>query len=131
MLPHTARSITGTMATLLQFDDDCGLCTHSVRWLVRKGFDGELEGLPAAEAGESVVAVVDSEVLRGVAAVSAALMRCRPPWPWVGRLLRLPGVRRVAGWIYPAIASRRGRISARLGWQRCEISARPPWSAGS
>ena len=84
---------------LVLYDADCGFCTASVR----------------AAQGRWVGARID-------ATVATVLRASRGPWPVVGQLLRLPGVRRVAGWGYAVVARNRHRLPGATA--ACEVPDR-------
>ncbi len=111
----------GTGRPLLIFDGDCGFCTTSARtgqrWL---GLDHvapwqflDLGELPVTE--EQCRAAVqwvaaDGTVAAAHEAVIAALRHAGGVWAVPGRILALPGLRRLAGVVYRAVAHNRYRL---------------------
>lgn len=105
------------------FDDDCGVCSASVRWL-RKRTDPTVVFRPnreldneqlRASASDAIVVTDADESWTAVDAVAIVLDRSGR----LGRLaafgLRLPVVHAVAGVVYRWVAANRARLSARLG----------------
>lgn len=105
------------------FDDDCGVCSASVRWL-RKRTDPTVTFRPNRE--------LDNEQLRASASDAIVVTDADDSWTAIdavavilersgrfGRLaafgLRLPVVHAVAGVVYRWVAANRARLSARLG----------------
>jgi predicted DCC family thiol-disulfide oxidoreductase YuxK len=105
------------------FDDDCGVCSASVRWL-RKRTDPTVAFRPNRE--------LDNEQLRASASDAIVVTDADDSWTAIdavaiildrsgrfGRLaafgLRLPVVHAVAGVAYRWVAANRARLSARLG----------------
>lgn len=108
---------------LVLYDADCGFCTASVRaaqgrW-VRAAIDATpfqsadlvVHRLTVDKCAEALHCVEpDGRVTVGAEAVATVLLASRDPWPFVGRLLRLPGLRRVAAWGYAVVARNRHRL---------------------
>lgn len=121
----------GAGPAVLIYDGDCPLCRASALWLLRRALAGgarELELLPCASpvrrrrfphirdetCREAMQLVLpDGRVLAGADAVPEILDRI-PRWRWVARVLRWPGMRRVARRTYRWIAANRMRLSCRL-----------------
>lgn len=127
---------------LVVFDGHCGLCTGSVRWLMRRDLRDRLRfaaldstkvagllarhSLSGLELTTGTVLVVrdaggsaESVLLRSDAVVE--LLRELPrPWPWAGTALRwIPGPMRDLG--YRLVARWRHRIWGRL--ESCPLPA--------
>jgi uncharacterized protein YqjF (DUF2071 family)/predicted DCC family thiol-disulfide oxidoreductase YuxK len=118
---------------VLHFDDDCGVCSTSVRALERftdstvtyepnrNLNDPALERL----AEDVVIVTGEGGPWFAVAAVSTALGRTGRLGRVIGAVLGLPVVRTLAGFAYRLVARNRQRISARLGLvAACELPAR-------
>lgn len=112
------------------FDDDCGVCSTSVRWLL-KYTDSSVTFRPNRElddaelrnvSSDAIVVTAAGESWTAVDAVATLLDRS-------GRLgraaafgLRLPGIHGLAGVVYRWVAANRARLSARLGLATgCEL----------
>lgn len=111
------------VGVILHYDDDCGLCTHCVRWLQDRT-TGVLITPMSDElmVGNAVVLEAgDDDVLYGASAIAVVLSGCGQPWRVVGRFMRFPGVAVVAELVYRLIAKHRSRISSALGWGICEL----------
>jgi hypothetical protein len=112
------------------FDDDCGVCSASVRWLMKRT-DATVEFRPnrelddeklRASSSDAIVVTDADDSWTAVDAVAIVLDRSGR----LGRLaafgLRLPGVHAVAGVVYRWVAANRARLSARLGLAAgCEL----------
>lgn len=112
---------------IVLYDDACGVCSHSVRFLLRHDRAGVFRFAPLASAtGRRLLAehgvdpVIDSVVVidRGVAsvrsgAVLAALRRLGGGWHLLRVLALIPRFLRDAA--YDAVASRRAWFSRHLG----------------
>jgi predicted DCC family thiol-disulfide oxidoreductase YuxK len=119
----THRTVEGV---ILHYDDDCGLCTHSVRWLARRSRGVEYRKLSTGigEQESVVLELDDGSELCGAPAVAAVLRRCGRAWQAIGGLMLLPGVAHLAAVLYRLVARNRSRISRALGWGVCEIEPR-------
>lgn len=124
------------------FDEDCGICQASVRYLrpldrghrlTWYGFGDDIplppgldrDTLEARRAHEIVVYVPSTgRVLggaRGMLAILSALPLLRfVLWPW-----RLPGLIHLAEWLYRRVAHNRRHISSALGLNACRIRPVP------
>lgn len=114
---------TSPAVPLVLYDADCGFCTASVRaaqgrW-VRADIDATafqsadlvVHRLTVDKCAEALHCVEpDGRVTVGADAVATVLLASRNPWPFVGHLLRLPGVRSVAAWGYAVVARNRHRL---------------------
>ena len=120
---------------LVLYDADCGFCTASVHAAQGRWVGARIDATPflsvnlvvhrltvdkCAEALHCVEP--DGRVTVGADAVATVLMASRGPWPVVGQLLRLPGVRRVAGWGYAVVARNRHRLPGATA--ACEVPDR-------
>lgn len=120
LVPRTRRQRT---PIVVWFDEDCGLCSTSVRtvrpfahWSVRFRPNHQLtDPTLRALSDEAIVVEVGSQVLTGVDAVAMLLSWCGLGGRLLAGILRLPGVHALASVIYRQVARNRGRISARLG----------------
>jgi predicted DCC family thiol-disulfide oxidoreductase YuxK len=114
------------MAWDLVFDGDCGFCTTSARFLERRvarrsassfvvvpwqRADLAALGL-TEEACAAAVQLVgdDGRTYAGGAAIAGALRAGRMPWPPVGRILGLPGIRGLAEVAYRWVAAHRYQL---------------------
>ncbi len=111
---------------ILHYDDDCGLCTHSVRWLARRSLGVEYRKLSTGigEQESVVLELDDGSELRGAPAVALVLRRCGRAGLVLGAGMSLPGVSQLAAVLYRLVARNRSRISRTLGWRVCEIEPR-------
>ncbi|CAB4608149.1 unannotated protein [freshwater metagenome] len=105
------------------FDEDCGVCSASVRWLMKRT-DSSVTFRPNRElddtallsaSADAIVVTASGESWTAIEAVATILDRSG----WLGRVgafgLRLPGIHAVAGLVYRWVAANRARLSARLG----------------
>ena len=105
------------------FDDDCGVCSASVRWLMNRTDSSVIfrpnrelddDALRSASA-DALVVTADGQSWTAIEAVATILDRSG----WLGRVgafgLRLPGIHGLAGLVYRWVAANRARLSARLG----------------
>ena len=108
---------------LVLYDADCGFCAASVRAAQGRWLSARIDATPFQAADLSVHRLSvdkcaealhcvepDGRVTVGSDAVATVLAASRNPWPVVGRLLRLRGVRGVAGWAYRLVARNRHRL---------------------
>lgn len=128
--------LTKMQRHLLIYDGHCGFCCRVARGLQRLDWLGRLQCVAAAEAhaearrrGVPVAQLLEAlhcfsrqgRVYRGAAAVRFAGLRlpllCLP-----ALLLHLPGMLKVAEWLYRAVAARRYR------WFSCPKGVCPPQS---
>jgi predicted DCC family thiol-disulfide oxidoreductase YuxK len=111
---------------ILHYDDDCGLCTHSVRWLALRSRGVEYRKLSngIGEQASVVLELDDGSELRGAPAVALVLRRCGRTWQVLGVGISLPGVSQLAEVLYRMVARNRSRISRTLGWGVCEVEPR-------
>lgn len=116
---------------LVWFDEDCGVCSASVRFLQAHA-DPSVRFLPShgltdpglrARADLAVVVVGPRGVEEGAAAVATVLERCGPTGRIASIGLGLPGIAWVAERVYRWVARNRGAISRRLGLAAgCDLS---------
>lgn len=117
--------MTGTVPIplVVWFDDDCGVCSASVRFLTDR-VDGSVRFRPSREltdprmverAGVALLVAGPRGLEEGRAAVAAILGRCGPLERAAGVVLGLPVVAAIADRVYAWVAANRSRISARLG----------------
>lgn len=117
---------------LMLYDGDCGFCTSTA--LASRGgwFRARVEVKPFQRAdlvvhnltvdkcGETLHVVDnDGSVHVGSDAVAVVLRESRWPWPVVGAVLRLPGVRWVAQKAYGLVARNRHRLPG--GTPTCQL----------
>ena len=105
------------------FDDDCGVCSMSVRWLLGRT-DASVTYRPNRELDDLVLLATSADAIvvttagrswTAVDAVAAVLERAGRSGRAMAFGLRLPGVHALAGLVYRWVAGHRGQISARLG----------------
>ena len=105
------------------FDDDCGVCSASVRRLLahtdatvvfRANRELDDDAL-ATLASDALVVTADGRSWTAVDAVALILDRSGRAGRVAALGLRLPGVHALAGLIYRWVAANRARLSARLG----------------
>ena len=121
---------------LVLYDADCGFCTTSSRAMTNRWFRADAEarsfqsvnlddfGLTVDKCAEKLHVVDGTRVFVGGAAISAVLRRSRLPWPAIGRVLALPGIRVLVEWVYGLVARNRHRLPG--GSAACEM---PPPAA--
>jgi predicted DCC family thiol-disulfide oxidoreductase YuxK len=105
---------------MLVYDGDCGFCTRCADWLAARAAELEVVpwqslDLPAVGLTEAQVRTaaywVDGDQVEGAErAIARSLLACGRGYGVVGRLLLLPGVRRVAAVGYRLVAGNRGRL---------------------
>ncbi len=107
---------------MVLFDGDCGFCTRAVGFMTGRTVRADVSaeplqrvdlpslGLAVDKCLETLHVVDESAVFTGSDAIARILRAGRPPWPLVGRLLTLPGVRQVAGAAYDLLARNRHRL---------------------
>lgn len=124
---------SGVEKLLVLFDSDCGFCSRSVQVALGSWFradccarpfqamDLSFHNLTVDKCAEALHCVApDGTVTVGHEAVAAILRRSRRPWPLVGRAMLLPGVSRLAAWVYAAVAKNRHRLPGGTGECRLE-----------
>ncbi|MFZ9401522.1 MAG: thiol-disulfide oxidoreductase DCC family protein [Ilumatobacteraceae bacterium] len=106
-------------SAVLVYDGECEFCTACVRFLVRRTrrplrcvayqeADLSSLGLARVQCEESVQWVsMSGEVASAHIAVACALRYARWPWPLAGRIIVMPGIRRIAATVYRRVAARR------------------------
>lgn len=117
---------------VILYDGDCGFCSASVRLATGRWLRTRLEPMMAQRADLSAwgleraacleaLHVVDpaGRVHIGSDAIAAILRSSRQPWPLLGRVLLLPGIRTVARWGYGIVARNRHRLPG--GTQACRL----------
>jgi predicted DCC family thiol-disulfide oxidoreductase YuxK len=122
------------MMLVVVFDEDCGVCQAAVAWIRRRDggrrfqFVGnEAAELPAGvsrEETEHTVVVMEGARKWVRAEAVSRILRELPGWSIPAALLRVPGLKQVAGLGYDAFARRRHRISAALGMRVCAVPPR-------
>ena len=117
----------------LVYDGDCGFCRATVRWALARDHRGRIDarpfqepgvlartGIPREEAERAAYLVApDGRTWRGADA-AARTLRLLPGWSALGRILELPGVRRLARIAYRWIAAHRPLVSRLTGLGRGE-----------
>jgi predicted DCC family thiol-disulfide oxidoreductase YuxK len=116
---------------LVLYDADCGFCTTSSRAMTNRWFRADAEarsfqsvtlddfGLTVDKCAEKLHVVDGTRVFTGGQAVALVLRRSRLPWPLVGLLMTLPGVRVLTEWVYGLVARNRHRLPG--GSAACEM----------
>lgn len=113
----------------LHYDPDCGFCTLAAQRLSAWG----AEVVPLAdescqidhERAQREVPFVSrhGSVTYGAEAIAQALLTCRRPWSWAGRVLSWSAVQLIARPVYSAVARNRHRLPG--GTAACDLSSRP------
>jgi predicted DCC family thiol-disulfide oxidoreductase YuxK len=119
---------------VLLFDGDCAFCTSTATW-IRRHIRRLDETVPYqfAELGELGVTELqceqavqwigaDGTVLSAHLAVAQVLVNAGSGWAFVGRAMRLPGVRWVSAIAYRWISRNRHRLPG--GTPACSLDAR-------
>lgn len=104
---------------IVWFDDDCGVCSASVRFLDRHADDtvrfrpsrGLTDPALIARSQSALLVVGPDGIDEGRAAVARVLGRCGRLGRGASRVLGLPGVDRVGDLVYRWVAANRSRIS--------------------
>jgi len=112
------------------FDEDCGVCSASVRWLMQRT-DSSVTFRPNRElddpallatSSDAIVVTAGDESWTAVDAVATILERSGRLGRCAASGLRFPGVYGLAGVVYRWVAANRARLSARLGLAAgCEL----------
>jgi predicted DCC family thiol-disulfide oxidoreductase YuxK len=107
------------VATLV-YDGDCGFCTRCAKWIA--GHARDLDVVPWRSADLSALGLTEQQVREaawwkdgdetagGEAAVARSLMACGRGYAVLGRVILLPGVRRISAVAYRWVARHRGRL---------------------
>lgn len=112
----------------LVYDADCGFCTRSARWLddapvAWHTLDLAAVGATQTDADSNAGWLVDGRITAlGAPAIAAALRAKGGPARLLGWTLTVPGVRGLAGLLYPRVAANRHRMPG--GTAACRIT--PP-----
>lgn len=126
----SSRQESGREAVML-YDGDCGLCEWTARRLARRGVTWRpWQGEPTLPAGITtkqldqgvLLLLPDGRRRQGFLALRALAWRV----PWLlplAALALLPGVSHLGRAAYRLVATRRARISARLGLRSCRVRA--------
>ncbi|MDO5675872.1 MAG: DUF393 domain-containing protein [Propionibacteriaceae bacterium] len=114
------------------YDADCGFCTTSALASQGKWFRSRVDAVPFQRAdlvvhnltvdkcAESLHVVdIDGGVHVGSDAIAVVLRESRLPWPVVGAVMRLPGVRWGAQKAYAAVAKNRHKLPG--GTAQCQL----------
>lgn len=106
----------------LLYDDDCGLCTRSVRWLCGRTSGVDFSPMEDGSEESAVVLLLsDGTKIEGAQAVATVLKTCGRPWDLVGAVMQLPAMRVLASAVYKVVARNRTMISRSMGWGACAI----------
>jgi predicted DCC family thiol-disulfide oxidoreductase YuxK len=111
------------------YDADCGFCTRSARWVADdpvawQSLDLAAVGATEEQADNFAGWLVDGRIRALGAPAIAAALRARGGWVRpVGRLIDLPGVRRLAAGVYRILAANRHRLPG--GTAECRVDDRP------
>lgn len=124
--------------TTMIYDDDCGICLWGARLLKRLDLrqnitfqpnsdeDGLPDGITAAMADKSMIAVDPAGKAYMDANAVCTLLRALPLLGWLGLLLSLPGLHQVMRWLYFKVADNRLDISVAWGLGACGIVQNAP-----
>jgi predicted DCC family thiol-disulfide oxidoreductase YuxK len=113
--------VADRLTNVLLFDGDCGFCTATANLAARiapsaavvpwQRADLDALGVRAEDAQAAVHWVgPDRRVFGGAPATARFLVAAGGVWSLFGRLLLLPGVRRLADVVYRAVAANRHRL---------------------
>jgi predicted DCC family thiol-disulfide oxidoreductase YuxK len=116
------------------FDADCGVCQASVDWLQRRDPGGRFRfigndapelppGVSREETEHTVIVLDGQRKLLRAEAVARLLCEIKN-YRLFGRLLRAPGLLKLANFGYDRFARNRHRISATLGLRACAVPRR-------
>lgn len=118
-------------APILIFDGDCAFCTSCVQWIrrhlrrqpdIRPWQETDLAslGLTESQCTEALQYLdEDARIHSGERAVARLLIHAGSGWSLMGRIVLLPGIRSVAGWIYRWVAANRHRLPG--GTPACQM----------
>jgi predicted DCC family thiol-disulfide oxidoreductase YuxK len=123
---------------VLLFDGDCGFCTTSANFIVRRirprsdvvplqRADLAAYGITTAEALAAIRFVdADGRVFAGGAAISAVLRQGARGWRTLGTTLTLPGISWLVERLYSAVAKNRYRLPGGTPACRLTVDTAPP-----
>lgn len=123
----------GVTRPILVFDGDCAFCSRSVRFVERRirrhprivawqSIDLAALNLTQAECEEAVQWIdVDGTRASAHVAVAHTLVYGGKGWALLGRLVLVPGVRSIAGFVYRWVARNRHRMPG--GTSQCNLPA--------
>ncbi len=122
-LPRLLRRVAPEGPRTVWFDDDCGVCSASVRRLLAHTDDTVIfrpnrelaDDALVAAASDALVVTCGARTWTAVDAVAMILERCGRAGRLGAFTLRVPGIHGLAGLVYRWVAANRARISARLG----------------
>ncbi|MDX2939119.1 thiol-disulfide oxidoreductase DCC family protein [Streptomyces ipomoeae] len=116
------------------FDDDCGFCHRSVRWLEQRGalkataavpwqsLNRDRLPVPPTRLDQEVILVRGTSILGGAAALAEAMAGASLPWRLTSVFLRAPGIRTAAAYVYRRVAANRHRMPG--GTAACQVRPR-------
>lgn len=132
---HKAVNNVDERRGVMLFDQDCGFCTRAATAATGKFFRTSIEPVPLRSANleelgldihscEQVLHVVDYEgrIYQGSDAIATILRNSRWPWPLVGGIALLPGIRWVAQRGYRLVAKNRHKLPG--GTTSCTLEQR-------
>lgn len=118
-------------APILIFDGDCAFCARCVQWIRRRlrrhpdiqpwqETDLASLGLTEARCTEALQFVDENaRIHSGERAVARLLIHAGSGWGLLGRIILVPGIRSVAGWVYRRVAANRHRLPG--GTAACQM----------
>jgi predicted DCC family thiol-disulfide oxidoreductase YuxK len=128
--------------TILLYDEDCGFCRRSVRWVIARTA-GRVDPVPVrSPVADELLAGMDPRerlaswhlltrdgVVRSAEDVVPELLRLMPKW----RVLASPaaGLKRPLRWAYRSVARHRHRLSALLDEEACAVAPRTRRAPGA
>lgn len=135
-----ATGLTFVKNLTLFYDADCGICTASVDWLVRRAAASGSELKTVAYQDPSgptrypminwahtdlgVQSLTDSGTIAQDASAIAACLRLISAWRWLGAIMDWPVLRPGFQAGYRLVARNRGHLSRWLGLQQCRVRPR-------
>ncbi len=115
------------------YDDTCGICQRTaevmtlldrfgmIRWIGTSDPQRFRHEVPR-ELAEKTVVVFDAQGRMSTRSGAFVQLARALPLPWhLALVLRVPGLRHLADWLYDLVARNRHRISARLGLDVCGV----------
>jgi predicted DCC family thiol-disulfide oxidoreductase YuxK len=135
-LPRSPSLDHGSIAPVVLYDGDCGVCQRVADRLSTRHGEGVAvwrpwQGEPSLPAGltqkrleREIVMVAPGGALVGGHRVFAHLLQRTRGWRALGLLIALPGPGLLARLVYRLVAARRRWLSRRLGLNACRVPRR-------
>ncbi len=129
----------------LIYDGECGICRRSVRWVQERDREERIELVPYQDptVPERFPEIPRDDMERAMQLVARdgarwegaraleEILAILPGWRVAAPLFRIPGVRRVAGWIYRWVATNRRHLGCGEHCPLSEVSSSSDSRRGS